>query len=97
MNEGGAEEPVGKTNAGGQRLSPPRGACWEPSEPFGAQESREESRQVQYFGEEEGTTMGCNKFWGKFSCEAIRALPTFRPGSNRIANLLTNRIGTYRI
>jgi hypothetical protein len=40
--------------------------------------------------------MGCNKFWGKFSCEAIRALPTFRPGSNRIANLLSNRIGAHR-
>lgn len=64
--------------------------------PTGTLESREESRHVQYSGEEEGTTMGCNKFWGKFSCEAIRALPTFRPGSNRIANLLSNRIGTHR-
>jgi hypothetical protein len=48
------------------------------------------------FGKEEGTTVGCNKFWRKFSCEAIRALPTSRPGSNRIANLLSNRIGAHR-
>ena len=66
---------------------------------FRALQGSGEPRRVttgSIFREEEGTTMGCNKFWGKFSCEAIRALPTFRPGSNRIANLLSNRIGAHR-
>ena len=57
-------------------------------------------RRVTRFSiqEEEGTTMGCNKFWRKFSCEAIRGLnrlSTWLESNSQPLRIESNRHGVY--